>query len=222
MAKRVFELAKDLDVTSKAILDKCRAEGIELKNHMAVLSAGLVATIAEWFSESASATAVETSEHIDLTAAREEAKAERERRRHTASEVSAEGGVAVEETPEAGKSAAPAEPATAPAEAPVEVEVVAEQPAEAAPAAAAPEAVTAPVVPEAPAPAHEVKAAAAAPAAEEAPEAHPAPSKPTSVPPHGASRKRNPNRRPRSPRPARRWCRVRPSCKVRAWSVCRR
>ena len=52
MAKRIFELAKELDVKSKAIIDKCIAEGIpedKVKNHMATVSPGLEASIREWF-----------------------------------------------------------------------------------------------------------------------------------------------------------------------------
>ncbi len=81
LATRVFELAKELGVRSKEILDKCRAEDIELKNHMAALSAGLEETIREWFSEGGSHTAVEKTEHVDLEEAK--AKAKKARRRKT-------------------------------------------------------------------------------------------------------------------------------------------
>jgi translation initiation factor IF-2 len=80
LAIRVFELAKELDVTSKQILDKCRAEGMDLKNHMATLKAGQVATIRDWFSEAASTTSVETAEHVNLGEAREVARKQRRRR----------------------------------------------------------------------------------------------------------------------------------------------
>ena len=65
---RVHILAKKLSVTSKAVLEKCRAEGLGgvVKNHMSALGAGLEATICEWFSEGAHSTAVETAERIDL------------------------------------------------------------------------------------------------------------------------------------------------------------
>ena len=63
---RVHNLAKELGVSSKTILQKCGAEGIELNNHMAILSAGLAATIREWFSEGEHATAVETAKPVDL------------------------------------------------------------------------------------------------------------------------------------------------------------
>ena len=82
MATRIFELARELDVTSKVVLEKCRAEGIEVKNHMAAVSVGLEATIREWFGQSAGDhTAVETTEHIDLVSARAEAKKVRKRSR---------------------------------------------------------------------------------------------------------------------------------------------
>ncbi|MBI1825921.1 MAG: translation initiation factor IF-2 [Planctomycetes bacterium] len=64
---RVHLLAKELNVPSKVIIDKCKAEGIEnVKNHMSTLSAGLKATILEWFSEGRHENVVETAERIDL------------------------------------------------------------------------------------------------------------------------------------------------------------
>ncbi len=70
MAKRINELAKELGVQSKAIIVKCLAEGIpsdKVKNHMATVSAGLEASIREWFaSAGGAATAVETAEHPDI------------------------------------------------------------------------------------------------------------------------------------------------------------
>ncbi|MEO0511774.1 MAG: translation initiation factor IF-2 [Planctomycetota bacterium] len=82
MAKRVFEIAKELGVASKAIVSKCQAEGIPeatIKNHMSSVSVGLEATIREWFaeggeSEHAGGTAVETSKRVDLKRARAAAK----------------------------------------------------------------------------------------------------------------------------------------------------
>ncbi|NRA58252.1 MAG: translation initiation factor IF-2 N-terminal domain-containing protein, partial [Phycisphaerales bacterium] len=44
MAKRVFEIAKELGVASKAIVQKCRDEDIPetvIKNHMSTVSVGL-------------------------------------------------------------------------------------------------------------------------------------------------------------------------------------
>jgi translation initiation factor IF-2 len=83
LATRVFELARELDVRSKDVLEKCRAEGIDLKNHMASLSAGLEETIRDWFSESGAHTAVETAQHVNLEEARKKAKKSRRRTKKT-------------------------------------------------------------------------------------------------------------------------------------------
>ena len=177
MAKRVFELAREIGVRSKDVLLKCRAEGLELKNHMATLSAGLQATIQEWFSEvddesAAVHTAVETSEHVNLAEAREEARKTR-RRRKPKLEPEPE---PEEITPEAEQVAAEAPPELAVGEAGVAGEVAAEVPSgEQAVAIAEPPAV------EAVAPAEVIEGevppepSAEAPVAEEAPEPEPPP-----------------------------------------------
>ncbi len=67
---RVHILAKELGVQSKAIVDKCQAEGLDIKNHMSTISAGLAATIREWFSDGEHTTTVETTERVDLEKAR--------------------------------------------------------------------------------------------------------------------------------------------------------
>lgn len=65
--KRIHQIAKELGIDSKAILDKCKAEGIEVvKTHMSPVSAGLAATIKEWFSTGDHKTTVETAERVDL------------------------------------------------------------------------------------------------------------------------------------------------------------
>jgi len=76
-AKRVFEIAKELGVTSKAIVAKCNAEGVPgITNHMSTVKIGLAQTINEWFDDHAiqssetSHTAVEVTEKVDLTKAR--------------------------------------------------------------------------------------------------------------------------------------------------------
>jgi len=65
-ATRVYILAKELGVKSTAIVKKCQDEGLDVKNHMSWISAGLTATIREWFSEGEHATTVETTEKVDL------------------------------------------------------------------------------------------------------------------------------------------------------------
>jgi len=63
---RVHILARELGVKSSAIIKKCQDEGLDVKNHMAVLSAGLAATIREWFTEGENVTTVEVAERVDL------------------------------------------------------------------------------------------------------------------------------------------------------------
>lgn len=105
-AKRVFEVAKELGVSSKAIVDKCQAEGVpDVVNHMSTVKLGLVQTIREWFSAGQTATAIETAEKVDL------AKARRARRRRAAAETA--GGTVTPVTTEA-PAAAKAEPVSSP------------------------------------------------------------------------------------------------------------
>ncbi len=80
--KRIFEIAKELGIKSKAIVEKCHAEGLPkdvIKNHMSSVSIGLEQTIREWFaneSEGAesSHTAVEQAEKVDIEKVRAKAK----------------------------------------------------------------------------------------------------------------------------------------------------
>src|SRR5213080_1959901 len=68
---RVNQLAKELGVESKAILAKCREEGLgeKVPNHMTVLSIGLSETVREWFhgmdSGIGGGTAVETAPPVE-------------------------------------------------------------------------------------------------------------------------------------------------------------
>jgi translation initiation factor IF-2 len=65
-ATRVYILAKELGVKSTSIVKKCQDEGLDVKNHMSWISAGLTATVREWFSEGEHDTAVETTDKVDL------------------------------------------------------------------------------------------------------------------------------------------------------------
>ncbi len=123
MAKRVFEIAKELGVKSKAVVEKCHHEGIPetlIKNHMSTVSAGLEATIREWFSadagEGGTATAVETTEKVDL----EEVKAPKKAKRAKAApkagdDAASDEGDAKGEAPEAPETPAARPAAKAPA-----------------------------------------------------------------------------------------------------------
>jgi translation initiation factor IF-2 len=73
---RVHTLAKELNVSSKVILEKCKAEGLDniVKNHMSTVSAGLYATILEWFSDGEHSVAIETSVRVDLKKVRTKPK----------------------------------------------------------------------------------------------------------------------------------------------------
>jgi translation initiation factor IF-2 len=127
LAKRIFELSKELGVTSKIVLAKCRDEGIEVKNHMSTVKAGLAATIVEWFSEaSGGGSAVETTAHVDLDAAHKEAeKTKRKRKKAPVEEPVAELEPVVAESAE---TEIAAETQEAPVEAAEEVVQVAEAP----------------------------------------------------------------------------------------------
>jgi len=74
---RVYILANELGVKSTAIVKKCQDEGLDVQNHMAVISAGLAATIREWFSESENVTTVETAEKVNLAKVRIKKKPKR-------------------------------------------------------------------------------------------------------------------------------------------------
>ena len=76
---RVYILAKELGVKSTAIVKKCQDEGLDVKNHMSAISAGLAATIREWFSEGENITTVEVAKKVDLKKARIKKKPRRKR-----------------------------------------------------------------------------------------------------------------------------------------------
>ncbi len=127
---RVHNLAKDLGVTSKAILEKCRAEGLDLKNHMSTLSAGLAATIREWFSEGAHTSTVERTARVKLDKVRRKTKPKK-KEEHVEAEVETEAetavAVAVAE-PEEAEEAKIEEKTDEKAEADVEVAVAVAEP----------------------------------------------------------------------------------------------
>jgi len=80
---RVYILAKELGVKSSAIVKKCQDEELDVKNHMSTISAGLAATIREWFSEGANVTTVETAEKVDLERVRVRKKRPRRKKADT-------------------------------------------------------------------------------------------------------------------------------------------
>ncbi len=78
-ATRIYILARELGVKSSAIVKKCQDEGLDVKNHMSAISAGLAATIREWFTEGENITTVETTEKVDLKKARIKKKPKRKK-----------------------------------------------------------------------------------------------------------------------------------------------
>ncbi len=144
--KRVHNIAKELGVDSKAIVAKCKAEGVpDVTNHMSVVKVGLEHTIREWFSESTPATAVETAAPVDLEKVRKPARRKAARRT---------------DSDEGDTATAVASPEQEAAPAPSEPTVKEEAPTRAVAKPAAP-AAEAPAAPEAPAPAEEPQAPAA-------------------------------------------------------------
>jgi translation initiation factor IF-2 len=199
LSLKVFQIAKKLGIDSKAIVQKCADEGIPSPQedkpwtHMSPVSAGLAATIEEWFAagDLKVKTAVETTEHVDLAKVK---KAVRKRSHKkgagaeadTAAESGGDTATAVAEPP----TAEPVEVVEAPvvieappipAVAPPVVGETAEVPA-ATPPEAAVEAPTAPPAPaEQAAPPVEEVPPAPAPSTVEAPVAPP-PAAPTVTP----------------------------------------
>lgn len=104
MAKRLSEIAKDLGITSKVIIEKCLAEGIpqdKVKSHTTVIGPGLEATIREWFSAGAASTAIETTTHVDIEQVRAAAPKKSARKKAAGAPADADGGggVAIEAPP---------------------------------------------------------------------------------------------------------------------------
>lgn len=141
MSLKVFQLAKELGIDSKVIVRKCKDEQIpNIETHMSPVTAGLAATIREWFSSGELKTAIESTAHIEA------AKIQKAPRKRTGSKKAggANGGdgtgTAVAEMPEGefeahhGDAVAEPEPEPAIAHAPETVEAapaVAETPADA-------------------------------------------------------------------------------------------
>ena len=107
---RITQLAKDIGVAAKDIIDKCEREGVEgVTTPQATVPLGLAETIKEWFGGGASSTATETSEHVDVEALREKAKrAAPKKRKKTDDAEAAEPAPSAAPAPSAG--AAPVSP----------------------------------------------------------------------------------------------------------------
>lgn len=165
MSKRISQIAKELGVDSKAVVQKCWDEGIShdvVKTHASAVGPGLEATIREWFSSAQSSAAVETADKIDIEQARAKTPARSRTKKKDGTGDSHDGGVAatavaepapipsvrarVPVTPEPAKESAPTTapitstvtPVTPPAPAPVRIAPVVTAPPAEAPARATP------------------------------------------------------------------------------------
>lgn len=143
MAKtlRIHNLAKELGVKSKVIVEKCDAEGVpDITNHMSVVKLGLAATIRQWFAapeeDHSHDTAVEQAEKVDVKKVRKKAAKKKAAKKKTDADAAGEAAVAVEEAPAKTKKkpTRKKKPTPKPAD-PVAVEVEAAQPGTDAPEA---------------------------------------------------------------------------------------
>ena len=210
MAKgiRVNQLAKELGVQSKEILDKLRAEGLGEKapNHMSVVPLGLAESVREWFSSVAGSggggTAVETAAPVEVAAKPKKPRTSTRKKADASAEDGDRSTGVIDEGEHAAEDAAvvtapaapeiPEEPATTPdVEAPPAPAVTIAPPAAPAPRVEAPTPVAPAPAPVAPPVAHPLRpAATAAPTAPPAPPfggggsapAAPAAPRPTHVP----------------------------------------
>ncbi len=176
MAKtlRLHTLAKELGIPSKLIIDKCRAEGVEIKNHMAAIPLGLAESIREWFSAGDDVTTVEVASRVDFDQLERIRETSRGKRHHAEDQSAAV--EVLEETEETSADHPPQAPDLGLAE-------------EAAPE---PARETSPVVHSASAPAEADVAEVAEVAEVEAPE-------PSSAPPAIAARSDEPDAAPSTP-----------------------
>ena len=123
---RVHQIAKELGVTSKDVVAKCSSEGIsQVTNHMSTLSAGLAATIREWFSSEADdgGSAVQTAAPVDIDKARARAKRRSPKSRPVADQVDAKKAKANDASKPISPAAIPPPPLVPPPAAPVDPEV---------------------------------------------------------------------------------------------------
>jgi len=111
VAKRIHQLAKELGVKSTAVVKKCQAEGLDVKNHMSTLSAGLEGTIREWFSAGEHTTTVEATAYVDLEKVKTKPRRSR-KKKPEAVKTESESVVDMAEAPAAIKAEAKAEEIT--------------------------------------------------------------------------------------------------------------
>jgi translation initiation factor IF-2 len=159
---RVNQLAKELGIPSKSILERIKAEGLgdQAPNHMSLISLGLAASVREWFANGAGgvATAVETATEEAVEVAPPKPKTSTRTKKKAAEPApSDEGSTATIEAPPAEQIAPPVAPEIQPPQPEPTPEVIEEPPPlpkpsviVQAPPPAAPAAPTPPAQPAAP------------------------------------------------------------------------
>ena len=115
---RVFQLAKQLGVSSKDVVEKCKSEDVPgITNHMSAVSLGLAETIREWFSNESAGNvtiAVQAAPPVDVVIARAKAKKKAAKKTVTKAKTGGKDAEPIEEAP--AEPMAPAEVEAAPAE----------------------------------------------------------------------------------------------------------
>ncbi len=137
--KKIFEIAKELGVESKVIVEKCRAEEVEgIKDHMTAVSVGLEATIREWFSTGEHKNVVEHAAKVDVEAIKAPAKKRAAAKKADGSDHTDHGSADTATATAAPAQEPPAAPSRPEAPAPVAAPAPTPTPTPAAPAAPAP------------------------------------------------------------------------------------
>jgi translation initiation factor IF-2 len=117
---RVNQLAKELGIPSKSILERIKSEGLgeQAPNHMSLISLGLAASVREWFANGAGgvATAVETAteEAVELAPPRQKTARTTKKKTSDTSSSDEESDTATIEPPPAEEVAPPAPPEVQP------------------------------------------------------------------------------------------------------------
>ncbi len=141
MAKRISDLSKELGIPSKAIIQKCLDEGVpseKVKAPASTVTAGLEASIRDWFSAGSASTTVETTQHVSAEQLRATGTSAHGAKRKAGTKDGDAGhddhhdshGTATEVAPDEGTAAHPPEHKVAPVPAkPVQVEARTSTPA---------------------------------------------------------------------------------------------
>ena len=96
---RITQVAKELGIPTKDIIEKCISEGVEgVTSPQASISVGLAESIKEWFGGSATLTGTETAQHVDVAGIRERVQKAAPKSKKKAGAADSVSTVVVEET----------------------------------------------------------------------------------------------------------------------------